>query len=477
MEEAVAAIPTEQALVETHETTPEHAPRPKRVKQERDPNAMSLNDEASLSWYFGDGLSIYERSTFSAIVERIRLDGFGSAPCARCDGAGILDKGGFAMATRCTRCTGKGELGEPKRECPDCRGSGQLEPYEVRAEFGGWCDSCRGSGCTPVERRAQRRKSCTKCDGKRRAPAFNHRPGIHDIACDRCIGSGHEPLTAAPLPKATSEGGVVAKDSALERFAITSRRVASVEIISPDLSSALEDYYGDVGSRWGREDFGRIFALYAHTPAGKRLARWGSAEGTRKPKGKKSRRAAAKATEEARSGVRWKNPDPVPLRSPFELPIEQPGKFIGPRLLNGACHLLYPASTPKLERLGDFIGPRRLNGSCYARDPMLIGRQTRPEHEQSDDTAPPPLHVSVQEAIWSQVVTEKSQPKRERAVLIAAANKQAQELYARAVRAWNRTSTDTTDKVTQRLVKRLVDAGFPVAANELVARTGGMKRR
>jgi hypothetical protein len=64
-----------------------------------------------------------------------------------------------------------------------------------------------------------------------------------------------------------------ADDSALTKFALTSRRLQRVRAKSPALFMALVAYYGDVGTRWGLTNRGRIFALYHLTGPGKKLSR------------------------------------------------------------------------------------------------------------------------------------------------------------------------------------------------------------
>jgi hypothetical protein len=229
---------------------------------------ISLSDEAALSWYFGLGLSIYERSTFGAILAKLDRDGSGSERCVRCDGAGILDVGGFNTDRRCKTCDGSGK-GSGGRFCHDCHGFGSVEAYEVQAKHGGWCPACRGTGATPVDEAPRRRTFCRSCGGKRVDR------GRACVGCRNCLGTGEEPITAKPILGSSEAAGVQADDSALTRFAITSRRVERVRDTSPALAVALSVYYGDVGQRWALTEHGRIFSLYHLTPSGRRLARWG----------------------------------------------------------------------------------------------------------------------------------------------------------------------------------------------------------
>jgi hypothetical protein len=110
------------------------------------------------------------------------------------------------------------------------------------------------------------------------------------------LGVGDAPITAKPVAKGDEAGGVIGNDTALTRFAITSRRADAVKAISPALHAALEAFYGDMGSRWALTQFGRLFALSHLTPAGKTLARIGIQTGAPKAK-KKGKKAKGKATK------------------------------------------------------------------------------------------------------------------------------------------------------------------------------------
>jgi hypothetical protein len=287
----------------------------RRTKPKR--TEIGGHDEAALSWYFGQGLSIYEKSTFGPIVQKIQMDGFASTMCAKCEGTGILEKGGVRLEDRCRGCEGSGKqprkTGEPQHWCSICEGLGKEPPYEVETKHG-WCTSCRGTGAGSVERRAMRRSRCSWCRPEpavvveggvtSRYELITARPPTH--ACPNCIGTGDEPLTAKRLQKDDEAGGVIGDDSALTSFAITSRRMDAIKQRSPALFAAGEAFYGDTGARWALTDFGRIFALYHLTNAGKRLARW-----DQKPTAKTPRPARRRAKAKRR---------PAATMSPHESP-------------------------------------------------------------------------------------------------------------------------------------------------------------
>lgn len=237
--------------------------------------SISLSDETALLWFFGQGLSIYERSTFGAILAKLDRDGSGSMKCQRCDGAGILDAGGVNVDNKCRTCGGGGRVA--RRWCQDCQGLGTVAPYEVAVDAGGWCPACHGTGALPIGA-VQRRTPCGVCSAFNR-PDRRPRAAAAACTCSNCVGTGLEPFTVQPIHKGQEAAGAQADDSALTRFAITSRRVAKVKDQSPALAVALAVYYGDIGQRWALTDRTRLFSLYHLTAAGKKLARWGEKAG------------------------------------------------------------------------------------------------------------------------------------------------------------------------------------------------------
>lgn len=182
---------------------------------------INLREEASLTWFFGRGQSTFQRSTFAGILERIDFDAYTSTRCGRCRGEGILEDGGFYLRTVKNEIT--------------------LEEVtvEVEAEHGGWCPRCRGTGSTPLRRK-------------------DNRDAL---------------LTARPTAEHAAAGGYVPDDFALRKYALVSRRLDRVASVDPLLVEALASYYGDAGARWGRTRYGRLFTLYALTPAGHKLVR------------------------------------------------------------------------------------------------------------------------------------------------------------------------------------------------------------
>lgn len=409
--------------------------------RQRRPREVSGHDEASLSWFFGQGLSIYDKSTFGPIVDKIQLDGFSSTTCARCEGAGIIEgEGGVTLEDKCQSCDGSGlhprKAGESQKWCLTCDGLGRVVPYEIELPGGGWCPSCKGTGSGSVERQSIRAPRCRWCKpepleptlslteeqvseirtstervrelaeqhGVTRQTVWNIQKGKHRVkpyllapmqtawvpqhCCPNCLGTGDEPRTAERMHKDDEGGGVLGNDTALTRFAVTSRRADRVKAISPALHAALEAFYGDVGNRWARTPFGRLFALFHLTPAGKKLARIAAPNdvgnaGKKKPNKKKSKTARV---EEALAAV----------------------------------------------------------------------------------------ELNAQERIGVQANLQKSQPKEDRKKLLDKAAEQASDLYTRAARAWNKVATSKADKDTsKRLDENLKRLGHTDVARAVRLLSGG----
>jgi hypothetical protein len=414
------------------------APEPRDVeplKRKRAPRArlISGQDESALAWFFGQGLSIYEKSTFGPIVEKIAMDGYASAECGKCGGSGILEDGGFRLESKCRGCGGSRlqprKAGEPQQWCLTCGGLGREMPYEVECEHGGWCPTCRGTGGSSVERRAIRRPRCSWCrpepyvfftdertGGTTRAPLITAWVPRH--ACPNCLSTGDEPITAKPVLVPDEGGGALGADEALTRFAITSRRAGSVKDVSPALHAALASFYGDVGSRWALTQFGRLFALYHLTPAGKKLARMGieTAEKGKKKKGKN----AAKTQ----------------------------------RLIEAA---LARGKRNEADRLARELKRQQAVAGAAG--------DAEPQHEP----------LTAQERIGIQAVLQQSQPKDDRRKLLEQAREQAQELYARAAGAWNEVATPAGAlSASKRLERRLKDLGHSSVAKLIRAERGAL---
>lgn len=409
-----------------------------RRRRPRAPRPISGPDEAALSWFFGQGLSIYEKSTFGPIVQKIAMDGYSSTTCGKCDGAGIIEEGGgVTLDDKCRGCDGSGrephKAGREQRWCLTCDGLGREAPYEVELAKGGWCPACRGTGSSCVRRRGSAVNSpgCRLCSpdpvtlrdsetgtDEQTRPPFHTRwrlitARVPKHSCWNCLGSGSEPVTAEPQGGQDEAGGVIGNDSALTRFAITSRRADAVKEISPALHAALEAFYGDMGSRWAMTPLGRLFALSHLTPAGKKLARMGVDNPERKGKGKKKARNVQKLIVAA---------------------LERGARGQADRLAQ------------------ELAGQRKVSPP------------------PGDDAELAAVELNAQERIGVQANLQKSQPKDDRRALLTKAAEQSAELYARAAQAWNSVTTSKVEKeAAARLLANLTRLGHGQLANNLAA--------
>ncbi len=280
---------------------PPNAPALYAVTKRED--VISLGDESALNWYFARGIGIYERSPFGGIIDRLKYGALASNKCGRCKGSGILDDGGFRVDDKCRRCNGEGSEPGGTGMCALCRGTRRESGYSVNVNHGGWCGSCKGTGATEVDRRGTAPTPCGSCGGKRKTRACKNcgecalcKGAQACRNCRNCLGTGVEPVSVNSTGVEGASGRDSADDSALTRFAVTSRRLERVKAKSPRLFSALVAYYGDLGARWVLTDHGQIFALYHLTAAGKTLARAAVADNDKTP----AERIGVQANEDAK---------------------------------------------------------------------------------------------------------------------------------------------------------------------------------
>lgn len=264
-------------LVSAGQVTETRLKAPKPERQHR-PATISLADESSLTWYFGRGGSLFERSTFGAMIDALDADGKGSRECPACRGAGILEVGGIGCyATR------DEQLRERKNAERDKRPEQAATPHERPVDRGGWCPDCRGTGSVSYQRKDER-SVCHVCEGRRRGPGYSLlvfsggqrvKRSFAGDPCGECLATGKRPQNVVEKDNGPEENGYSAGEGALERFALVSRRMGRVEAVSKLLATVLRAFYGDTGARWGASEHGHLFALYSLTPSGKKLARIG----------------------------------------------------------------------------------------------------------------------------------------------------------------------------------------------------------
>lgn len=231
-------------------------PTPQRV-------TISLRDEADLSWFFGPGQGAFERSVFGAMIRRLDLRAHLSKRCHRCDGVGFTDADILGSAAWFAE-------NKPVRGTT----SEQWEKWLQKADdHQPRCGDCDGGGVISLRlpRKAPRRNGYKRCRDCR---------GVSGAVTCECGGKGYLVCEPAFPAGSSEEVGYTPDEGALQRYALVSRRLDRAGDSSGRVRETLGVYYGDVGARWGRTRHGRLFGLYALTPAGKKLLMRGGESGT-----------------------------------------------------------------------------------------------------------------------------------------------------------------------------------------------------
>jgi hypothetical protein len=222
--------------------------------------------EGKLDWFFSKGQSLFEASTFGALLERQSAYGQVFETCEGCAGSGF-----DADDNSCRRCRGFGGTPGPNSEKPlqtgllfsttACRLCAR-EPRRMR-----WCKSC--GGCRIVNG-----APCGKCRGKgvpvkkdgspRPLPARRARP-----ACYACQGTTFNDRKPVGLKAETKpEPSYTPDDVALQMFAQISRYLMRCK---PDTVDTLASFFGLSGYQWANTKWGRLFSLVPDTDAGKAM--------------------------------------------------------------------------------------------------------------------------------------------------------------------------------------------------------------
>ncbi len=187
-----------------------------------------VSRESDLEWFWSDGQSIFESSSFGSVLERQSHYGQHAVPCVKCGGSGFTTNDGT-----CRACGGLG--GKPARLSALTR-------------------SRRGQLVLSTSR-------CPRCSG---------RTGIR--SCVLCKGEGA--LTLAPVGLRSSPydepPSYAPNENDLTRYAQVSRWLLK---IPAEAVRVLESYYGIEGFRWGATKWGRLTAVLPHTPAGRSMLR------------------------------------------------------------------------------------------------------------------------------------------------------------------------------------------------------------
>lgn len=168
-------------------------------------------EQKELTWYLSDGISIFERSTCGAILDKLELESCTSQPCKKCGGGGIVN--------------------EPFK-CKDPKDPAR----EITILLGAWCSKCKGIGVEPVFLNKAEQELAHSGDWSENS--------------DRDGARGSVP------------------DETLVRFAHVSRLLTAVP---PDVRAVIELAYGDEGEELSHGLKGRHWAVMPLTEAGKEL--------------------------------------------------------------------------------------------------------------------------------------------------------------------------------------------------------------
>jgi hypothetical protein len=193
---------------------------------------LRVHHEGDIEWFFCEGESMFEASTFGAVLERQALFGQHFDDCKKCDGSGFTKDDGT-----CGACKGSG--GKPRR----IKNPPRQNQMRVSTMV---CVACKGGLLRLVKRR---------------------KAGVVRYVCNACDRRGYVELNPAFL-RAADQGGepsYTPDDGALMRFARVSRWIMGVR---PGTARVLEAYYGHVGCNWGGTKWGRLFAVVPFTSGG-----------------------------------------------------------------------------------------------------------------------------------------------------------------------------------------------------------------
>lgn len=167
-------------------------------------------EESELTWFLTQGLSVFERSVFGAVLERLDMDAHVSRDCPICDSGIVVEATKIRNADRLA--------------------------WVAKAKIGDWCSKCKGTGVLPVRLSPEEQ---TMVDS-----------GDWDVKTD------HEGQRSA-VP-----------DAVLVRYAFVSRTLSRMPL---RLKDAITLAYGDEGAELANTLHGRSWACSPLTKAGVQL--------------------------------------------------------------------------------------------------------------------------------------------------------------------------------------------------------------
>lgn len=225
--------------------------------------------EADLDWFFSVGQSLFEASTFGALLERQSAYGQTFETCTTCSGNGF-----DADDNSCPKCRGMGGTPSANAEKPLQHGllfsTSRCEACIARRR-GHWC--C--AGCDGYGYLNESGACCLKCRGSGQKllasgkPRKRAQPRPRAVRCWSCAGRLYlDRHPAGVKAEAKTEPSYTPDDAALQRFAQVSRYLRQCK---PDTVDVLAAFFGLSGYRWANTKWGRLFAVVPYTAAGEAM--------------------------------------------------------------------------------------------------------------------------------------------------------------------------------------------------------------
>lgn len=295
--------------------------------------------QGSISRFFSGGGKQQGSSNFGAMCESmagsIQL-GHSSVKCRACDGQGYRELSAEELQKRARRIAeaqlevaGADRIAddylrsERRKEASDaldrlrkslsresdcivCKGVGYTDP--TRSDRGTamhslfttvWCSTCRGCGepvgpmvkleanartyrfypLNPTDDSAERHDRCERCEGTSYiVPVTVRSTGSSKggKAPSRSDAGSSEEASDGSVYREGEAAPSWADEDALAERGRVSRALEAIRRDTPELAQALEAFYGPEGDKWGPHKWGRIFALWPLTQAGRKLAELGA---------------------------------------------------------------------------------------------------------------------------------------------------------------------------------------------------------
>lgn len=248
-----------------------------------------------LGHYLAHGGPGTDASNFGEMCERLSTTGYDTTRCSDCRGIGCrrCNDVGFIHTklrqsrVQCARCAGAGcvacmQKGHRWRQAPDsmfntvrcsrCKGCGEVPNEEVEDA----CPSCGGemshvpvtvreTGCSK-KGKPPKREPVKESDS---TPAVDRLRPRHVEQFRADTGDGPEDTREAP-PEAFIYSAE--HEEQTRAYGEMSRLMLHIRESDPLAAAALEAYYGEDGDRWAPTRWGRVFALWQFTTAGKQIA-------------------------------------------------------------------------------------------------------------------------------------------------------------------------------------------------------------